>query len=52
LRGGDGHSLGFTQDDIQGMAAGLARGEAAGLVLMEHVWARELRRAFRDAGVS
>jgi hypothetical protein len=45
-----GHSFGFTQDDIQQMAAGLGPGEAAGLLLIEHVWARDLKRAFRDAG--
>ena len=49
-RGDDERSLGFTRDDIQQMADGLARGEAAGLVLIEHIWPRDLRRAFRDAG--
>jgi uncharacterized membrane protein len=48
--GGDEHSFGFTQEDIQQMAAGLQPGESAGLLLIEHVWARDLRRAFRDAG--
>ena len=47
---GDEHSFGFTQRDIQEMASGLGPGEAAGLVLIEHVWARDLKRAFRDAG--
>jgi uncharacterized membrane protein len=47
---GGEHSFGFTQDDIKQMAAGLGPGEAAGLVLIEHVWARDLKRAFRDAG--
>jgi uncharacterized membrane protein len=47
---GDEHSFGFTQGDIQEMASGLDPGEAAGLVLIEHVWARDLKRAFRDAG--
>jgi uncharacterized membrane protein len=47
---GDEHSFGFTQRDIQEMASGLDPGEAAGLVLIEHVWARDLKRAFRDAG--
>ena len=46
----DQHAFGFSQDDIQQMAAGLGPGEAAGLVLIEHVWARDLKRAFRDAG--
>jgi uncharacterized membrane protein len=44
------HSFGFTQEDIKQMAAGLGPGESAGLLLIEHVWARDLRRAFRDAG--
>lgn len=48
--GAGGRSFGFTQDDIQQMAAGLGPGEAAGLLLIEHVWARDLKRAFRDAG--
>jgi uncharacterized membrane protein len=44
------HSFGFTQDDIRQRASGLAPGESAGLLLIEHVWARDLRRSFRDAG--
>lgn len=48
--GADDHAFGFTQQDIQEMASGLGPGESAGLVLIEHVWARDLRRAFRDAG--
>ncbi len=32
------------------MAAGLGPGEAAGLLLIEHVWARDLRKVFRGAG--
>ena len=44
------HAFGFSQDDIQQMATGLGPGESAGLVLIEHVWARDLKRAFRDAG--
>ena len=47
---GDEHAFGFTQSDIQEMASGLGPGESAGLLLIEHVWARDLRRAFRDAG--
>jgi uncharacterized membrane protein len=49
--GGEGHhAFGFTQQDIQEMASGLGPGESAGLLLIEHVWARDLRRVFRDAG--
>jgi len=46
----DQHAFGFSQDDIQQMASGLGPGESAGLLLIEHVWARDLKRAFRDAG--
>jgi uncharacterized membrane protein len=48
--GADEHALGFSQDDIRQMAAGLGPGESAGLILIEHVWARDLKRAFRGAG--
>jgi uncharacterized membrane protein len=44
------HSFGFTQGEIEEMAAGLDPGGAAGLLLVEHVWARDLKRAVRDAG--
>jgi hypothetical protein len=47
---GDHHAFGFTQSEIQAMAEGLGPGESAGLVLIEHVWARDLKRTFRDAG--
>src|SRR4051794_39484491 len=46
----DQHAFGFSQADIQEMAAGLAPGESAGLLLIEHVWARDLRKVFRAAG--
>jgi hypothetical protein len=48
--GDDEHSLGFTRAEIQEMGASLPHGGAAGLMLIEHVWARELKRAIRDAG--
>ena len=46
----DQHAFGFSQADIHQMAAGLGPGEAAGLLLIEHVWARDLRKVFRAAG--
>jgi uncharacterized membrane protein len=46
----DDHSFGFSQADIEQMGAGLEPGGSAGLLLIEHVWARKLRRAVRDAG--
>ena len=48
--GGEERAFGFTREDIQEMASGLGPGESAGLLLIEHVWARDLRRVFRDAG--
>jgi uncharacterized membrane protein len=48
--GGEEHSFGFSQADIEQMGAGLEPGGSAGLLLIEHVWARKLRRAMRDAG--
>jgi uncharacterized membrane protein len=48
--GADEHSFGFTQADIEQMGAGLEPGGSAGLLLIEHVWARQLRKAVRDAG--
>ena len=47
---GEHHAFGFSQDDIQLMASGLGPGESAGIVLIEHVWARDLRKVFRGAG--
>src|SRR5918994_1737417 len=45
----DQHAFGFSQAEIQQMASGLGPGESAGVLLIEHVWARDLKRAFRDA---
>lgn len=44
------HAFGFSKAEIQQMASGLGPGESAGVLLIEHVWARDLKRAFRDAG--
>lgn len=46
----DEHSFGFSQADIEQMGAGLEPGGSAGLLLIEHVWARRVRKAVRDAG--
>jgi uncharacterized membrane protein len=45
-----GHSFGFSRAEIDEMGAGLEPGGSAGLLLIEHVWARGLRSAVRDAG--
>jgi uncharacterized membrane protein len=48
--GGGEHSFGFTRAEIEEMGASLPPGGSAGLMLIEHVWARGLQRAIRDAG--
>ena len=45
-----GHAFGLSQSEIHDMAASLRPGSSAGFVLIEHVWARELKGAIRDAG--
>ncbi len=46
----EGHAFGLSQREIQDMAASLDPGSSAGFLLIEHVWARDLKRAIRDAG--
>jgi hypothetical protein len=43
-------SFGMSTAEIEEMGAALPHGGAAGLMLIEHVWARDLKRAIRDAG--
>src|SRR5215208_6718610 len=45
-----GHAFGLSQREIEEIAASLAPGSSAGFLLIEHVWARDLKRAIRDAG--
>ena len=45
-----GHAFGLSQTDMQEMAASLHPGNSAGFLLVEHVWARDLKSAIRDAG--
>ena len=50
-QGTQGHAFGLSQREMQDIAASLHPGNSAGfLLLIEHVWARELKRAIRDAG--
>ena len=49
-QGVQGHAFGLSQREIQDIAASLDPGSSAGFLLIEHVWARELKRAIRDAG--
>jgi uncharacterized membrane protein len=45
-----GHAFGLSQSEIHDVAASLDPGSSAGFVLIEHVWARDLKGAIRDAG--
>jgi hypothetical protein len=45
-------AFGMTTAEIEEMGAALQPGGAAGIMLIEHVWARGLKRAIRDAGGS
>lgn len=51
-QGIQGHAFGLSQREIEEIAASLDPGSSAGFVLVEHLWARELKRAIRDAGGS
>jgi uncharacterized membrane protein len=44
------HSFGLSEREIEEIAASLDPGSSAGFLLVEHVWARDLKRAIRDAG--
>ena len=50
MEGIQGHAFGLSQSEIRDMAASLDPGSSAGFVLIEHVWARDLKGAIRDAG--
>ena len=45
-----GHAFGLSESEIQKIAGSLHPGSSAGFLLIEHVWARDLKRAIRDAG--
>jgi len=46
----EGHAFGLSQREMQEMAASLKPGYSAGFLLVEHVWARDLKGAIRNAG--
>lgn len=46
----EGHAFGLSQEEIQGIAASLKPGSSPGFLLIEHVWACELKRAIRETG--
>jgi hypothetical protein len=46
----ESHAFGLSLKDIEAMAASLDSGSSAGFLLVEHVWARDLKRAIRQTG--
>ena len=46
----EAHAFGLSREQIEAMGAQLEPGSAAGIVLIEHVWARDFKAAIRDAG--
>ena len=46
----ESHAFGLSVREIEGMAASLESGSSAGFLLVEHVWARDLKRAIRQTG--
>jgi uncharacterized membrane protein len=44
------HAFGLSQREIQNIAGSLHPGSSAAFLLIEHVWARDLKHAIRDAG--
>jgi uncharacterized membrane protein len=48
--GAGDRAFGMTKDEIQALAESLEPGRSAGFLLIEHVWARDLKQSIRDAG--
>jgi uncharacterized membrane protein len=46
----ESHAFGLSQEEIETMAGSLEPGSSAGFLLVEHVWARDLKRAIRQTG--
>jgi uncharacterized membrane protein len=50
IANGEERAFGLSQGEIQDLARSLEPGHSAGILLIEHVWARDLKSAIRDAG--
>jgi hypothetical protein len=46
----EGHAFGLSREQIEAMGAELEPGASAGVLLVEHVWAKRFKTAVRDAG--
>jgi uncharacterized membrane protein len=42
-------SFGMTEEDVQSVTDAIPNDSAAGIMLIEHLWAKELKQALRDA---
>jgi uncharacterized membrane protein len=49
-KGAGDRAFGLSPSEIEAVGAQLEPGHSAGFLLIEHVWARDLKRAIRDAG--
>jgi len=47
---GEGHAFGVSREQIEAIGADLEPGASAGVLLVEHVWAKRFKAAVRDAG--
>lgn len=45
-----GRAFGLSLEQVEGIAASLPADHSAGILLVEHVWARKFKSAVRDAG--
>ena len=43
-------NYGITEEDIEDIAVAIPEGSAAGVFIIEHLWAKSLKQALRDAG--
>lgn len=43
-------NFGITEGDILEIAEGIPKGSAAGFLIIEHLWAKNLKQAIRDSG--
>jgi hypothetical protein len=46
----ESHAFGLSSEQIESMGASLEPGHSAGVLLVEHIWARDFKQAVRDAG--
>jgi len=46
----DAHAFGLSTEQIEAIAGSLEPGHSAAVLLLEHVWARDLKRAIRETG--